>query len=475
MNRIGKLWTLATAVSLAAPGFAQSGQRLGLDGYLKEVEQSHDGIKAAQLTAEGAAEKADEGSLLFSPQLFGQVQKSDDRRQPTNPMAGTRTDAHGGSLGVSQQFRFGMQSKLFYNMGKIKIHGVNPQQMPLNDYYDTGWNLEIAQPLWKNGFGSSVRQQEEASRAQADAQSAMADYQKKGLLAEAESRYWRLAVAREMVKVSQQTYYWAQKIRDYNAKKARLQLADKADLLQAEAALKGRALELENARNEENSAMRAFNVARGVDSDKVAETLELPSLDKLYDLSVPERAKMRDDVRAAEAQKRAATAAGELGKDKYKPQLDLFANLAITGKDPEFSESNSKTTSGDYPNTLVGLRFNMPLDMGTTRSVDRGYQKDIQAADLNFKRKVFEQESDWQELNRRFEEAKGKLKMAVEFEAAQKAKLEAERKRQQSGRSTTYQVFLFEQDFLNAEINLLQIKNLILNLNSQMKTFRGAL
>lgn len=473
--RIGRLWTLSTAVVLATPGFAQSGQRLGLEAYLQEVTQSHDGVRAAQMTAEGAAEKAEEGSLLFSPQLFGQVQASDDKRQPTNPMAGTRTEAHGGSLGVSQQFRFGLQGKLYYQQGKVKIHGVNPAQMPLNDYYDTSWNIEITQPLWKNGFGSSARQQEEAAKAQANAQSYMAEYQKKGLLADAETRYWRLAVAREMVKVSQQTYFWAQKIRDYNARKAKLQLADKADALQAEAALKGRALELENARNEESSAMRAFNVARGIDGDKVTETLDLPSLEKLYSLKVPERAKMRDDVKAAEAQKRAAVAAGEMGKDKFKPQVDLFANMALTGKDPDLSESTSKSTSNDYPNNMVGVRFSMPLAMGTTSAVNRGYQKDIQAAELTLQRKMFEQESDWNELNRRFEESKNKLKMAVDFAAAQKAKLEAERKRQQAGRSTTYQVFLFEQDFLNAEINLLQIKNQILALNSQMKTFRGAL
>jgi hypothetical protein len=61
--------------------------------------------------------------------------------------------------------------------------------------------------------------------------------------------------------------------------------------------------------------------------------------------------------------------------------------------------------------------------------------------------------------------------MALDLKKTQTTKLENERQRQQNGRSTTYQVFLFEQDLLNVELLILQTQALAMNIYSQMKTY----
>jgi hypothetical protein len=59
----------------------------------------------------------------------------------------------------------------------------------------------------------------------------------------------------------------------------------------------------------------------------------------------------------------------------------------------------------------------------------------------------------------------------MELEDAQKLKFNAERKRMQEGRSTTYQIFLFEQDFLNAQLGRIQAMAQVLDVLTNMKAY----
>jgi len=61
-------------------------------------------------------------------------------------------------------------------------------------------------------------------------------------------------------------------------------------------------------------------------------------------------------------------------------------------------------------------------------------------------------------LNESFSEAKVQLDLAQKLENIQRMKLDAERNRLHQGRTVTYQVLLFEQDYLVAELNGFEVK-----------------
>ena len=63
----------------------------------------------------------------------------------------------------------------------------------------------------------------------------------------------------------------AQKILDYNSRRAKLGLADRSDALQAEANLQLRALELQTALDQQRSSALLFNAQREVASEQHAE------------------------------------------------------------------------------------------------------------------------------------------------------------------------------------------------------------
>ena len=90
---------------------------------------------------------------------------------------------------------------------------------------------------------------------------------------------------------------------------------------------------------------------------------------------------------------------------------------------------------------------------------------------LSFKKKKFDQDTEWKSLQKKLELIRQRLNLAKEVKEAQWVKLDNERKRQLNGRSTTFQVFSFEQEYLAAQLNLVQIETTALILLAQEKTF----
>ena len=71
-------------------------------------------------------------------------------------------------------------------------------------------------------------------------------------------------------------------------------------------------------------------------------------------------------------------------------------------------------------------------------------------------------------------EGKRKLDLARKIETVQKNKLDLERDRHKRGRTTTYQVLLFEQDFASSQLSRIRAEAELLRILAQMKTFSPA-
>jgi outer membrane protein TolC len=291
------------------------------------------------------------------------------------------------------------------------------------------------------------------------------------ILAQAESVYWRLVLARDSVRVAKDTLERQLKLRDWNANRVKMQLADRSDYLQSEAVVEARRLELRGAEDEERAAARAFNSLRSLDSDEVPEKLQSLVGTELDRLSPPARAQFREDVLAAEQQARLQEASAEIGRERNKPQLDFYAALSTNGRDVVQGSAINESFTLQRQNNTVGLRFVAPLNFGATSDAREGYARERQAASTNLERRRFEQEREWQDLSRRFEDAKARLKLARTYESAQREKLNHERDRQRRGRTTTFQVLMFEQDYSMAQLAHLQAQAQLLQILTQMKTF----
>jgi outer membrane protein TolC len=249
-----------------------------------------------------------------------------------------------------------------------------------------------------------------------------------------------------------------------------LNLSEDSDLFQAEANLESLRLSVASSADALRSASRAFNQARGIDSDDVPEVLALPDPKSV---KTPERAQIRDDVRAAREQQRAASASAQLGIEKNKPSLEVYGAYARNSQDVAQNDAIRDSFHSDQPTNVIGVRLSVPLAVGASSDSRAGYAKERAAADALAEQKLFDQEVEWKDLVQKLSEAKARLEIAEKVADIQKKKALNERQRLKRGRTTTYQSLIFETDYNQAEYRRIQTQSEVLTLLAQMKTFGG--
>ena len=273
-----------------------------------------------------------------------------------------------------------------------------------------------------------------------------------------EKAYWTLVYARKAVEINRRAVESAKKILDYVSKREKMNLGDKSDVLQAQASFEARQLVLKQAENDEKIAVKIFNKQRNTNLDEAPESLDEFDLKKLQTYLVPKvKAADRFDVKASEASMKAAVASAKSEEESSKPSVNLYGSHSLT----QIKDTPYKAVANSFaPNGIgskIGINFSMPINFGLTSDLQQGAIKNASAARITYRQKLLDQQNDWESLIQNMESYKQNLTLSLAIEAAQKSKLENERQRLRQGRTSTYQVLLFEQDFANAELNTQQL------------------
>lgn len=460
---------LALGISIVSA----SASALSLTDYLEQVKKDSTSYKGTSEQAEGAAMKSREADLFFTPKLFAEAQVGHDGK-PSQPKTSDKIESQNYSLGLTQQFSFGLQSKLYYNLAKTKFVNANTSMISMPEYWDATPKVELTMPLWGGGFGRTAQANEEITRQQNYADQFQSSYQSVGYLAQAEAAYWKLSAWKDVVGIQDSALKAAQNIFDYVSKKKKMNLGEEADVVQARALVEARTLELQIARNEQKESLRNFNRYLNRDAEASVDTLEPVNYVALENLSVPQaRPGDRYDVKATEAQLATAKASAQLVDERNKPTLDVFGTYALNGRDKEQSDAMRNAGYTETDTSFVGIRFNMPLNLSATSDVKAGALKSERAAEYNRQYALYSQEQDWVNLTKNLGDARDNLRLLGKIEAAQKTKLDVERSRLRQGRTTTYQVLLFEQDYSQAALSKVKSAANILGLQTQIKLYQA--
>ena len=447
---------------------------LKLSEFLDEVAKGNQGYTSAQKGMEAGEKKSEEGDLMLAYTFFANYQNSNDKRESNFAfVTGDRVTNNTLSFGFNKMTSFGFTGSLHYDISYTYMHGANSTFLNSDRYYETRPVLEFKQSLWQNAFGRQTRAAIEATDAKNISSSYSLRFTSKKVLAEAETLYWNLSVTKQLVSILKDNLVRAEKLRDWSKRRSGLNLADNVDFLQAEANVKMSQLELQASMDEEKELTRAFNTARGVDSDVLDVEMELLSVDTIVGLSTPERKGVRDDVVAYREAARASAANAKLSKDRNKPTLELFSTLSLNGRDPNFDPSFKESWGGSYPYTVIGLKFSSPLDFGNIGRVNSGYELDKISSEYLYERKSFEADREWDNLGKKINDLKNRLKIAKEAEDAQYKKYTYEQNRHKLGRTTTYQVIMFEKDYATSQAVRLRLQALVLQTIANMKLFEG--
>ena len=452
---------------------SSSGSAESLVEFLATVKKSNLSWQSTELDVEAAFLKKQQATLMYTPELFATGRWGIDEKQSSFP--GLEYDAiksQNYSLGIKQDFAFGLNTKLYYAydyMAYEKVTGFNSDIK----VHDARPVVELSLPLWGGAFGSSLRARHEMTLLRADAEAYAAQSQKDQILTQAEFTYWRLSIAREALKIQEKALKQSESILLYVSRRAGMNLGEEADKLQAKTLVEAKRFEVKQAQNEVRAASRAYNKLRNVDLVAAIGDLEAVDFESLAKFQLPtQRQNDRSDVKASEAQIAMSRQSAIIERENNKPNLEIFGSYAINGRsDDNRGDAYSDSLDSGRSTTAVGLRFSMPLHIKASYDVRQAAYLNMQAAEIRLKEKKIAQNHDWQELIELLSEAQESLRLAKAIESAQQAKLLSERSRLKTGRTSTFQILQFEQEFTASEFNSVKLAAQILMLQAQLKLY----
>lgn len=466
-------------LSLCVITWGQTPAEFSLDQYLEEVRRSAPDLQAGSLNQRSAELREAEGSVMYAPTLGLTGGITDDQRYTITPtFSGTRQQGTSLVASLTQLTSWGMSAKFSYTLTTATVTG--SAFLPLPSYGTAEPRLEITQSLWSNGFGRSTRAQKAATDAGNRATAFGEIYKQRQLLLNAEIAYWRLAFARRNVQTLNEVLSRAKSLLDWVSQRTRLNLADRSDLLQAQAAYQLRKMELASSEDEERVASIEFNKSRGKPGREVSEKLVLGSVASLRSLNFPKESDdipphPRADVLAARAAEEAAVASNVISQERNQPTLDLSLSYGGNGLDAQFGTAVSQSWNFSHPYAAIQLKFSVPLAFGRQSDIREAYELGKRASGFQSMKADLDATQQWRDLTRALADVRKRLVLAEELAQMQRQKLDHERDRLRRGRSVTSQIILFEQDSLQSDLNLGRVALELLRVYAQLKLFGGPL
>ncbi len=315
---------------------------LTLDEYLAQVQQNNDAVKGAVKGEEAKSLRKNEGGLLFKPSFFLSGEHSDDKRMTlATAFQGNRTIRNTYRAGLSNTFETGTQASLSYNIYRTEIMGTQPGFVPRPIFTDVAPLFELTQSLWKNWLGKETKSKVEIQNSQNEAARLTDQYNYKQLMVQAENTYWKLYFTQSRLKVQEESLARTKKIRDWNYDRFKNNLVDEADYLQADANYQGFEVDYQTALAEIDAAKREFNSIRQAEGDAELTGSSAPDTSYIMTASVPKKMEVREDVMIALTNQRVAEANSQLGIERNKPNLEVYGQYSLNGRDRQYGKSDT--------------------------------------------------------------------------------------------------------------------------------------
>jgi len=303
-------WYAVVTMLVSLPSF---GQVTDMETYLEQVRTANFAYKGSSLNREGAKNLSAQAELITSFRIDGSYQQKKDQKLSQNPaLTYDEIESESLSVGVARKTSFGLDARLSFDASDQEF--INPSaEIPGGSKVNTSTpTFTFTQSLWQNGFGSLTKAQIEASLQQSELDRQNAETNLDLLIQKAIAAYWNLVLQKEVVEIQKAALNQSELIYEYNAKRARMNLVDRADSLQAKATVEAKKLELQTAMDAERIRIREFNLYRN--SSPLEDPGKIAPVDWeiIPKINLPKTRGDRADVKAARAQSRVSAASSRI-------------------------------------------------------------------------------------------------------------------------------------------------------------------
>jgi outer membrane protein TolC len=476
MNRVAAKILIFAFIFTNSPitlSIASASSNLTIEEYQKQVAAQNENYRAGTMLVQAYENRMFEGSTDFTPNLIGGFNYNNNKAVQIVPLYyGNDIYNESGNLGVQTKLRTGTVVNFGYSATYAATFGSS--QFPSTPFYGASPALTLTQPLWKD-FGARLSESNEAAvQANYKALILSQKFTNRQILFNSQAAYWRLSLTRELLQYDKDAIDRAQKNYNLTSKRAYMNIADRADTLQTLTALKARELQYQTDSESMRQASSTFNSLRGIQNDLVNETIGL--LDRSAEefiVKQVERDGDRFDTSAAQMTAQYQKQLAKLNLEKNKPDIKIFGTIQFNGRGTTLAAATGESWNPDNPTYIAGLQMSIPLDAGLIDHINQGYNASATASEMIARRAYFDLNQDWNDLKKHLKDAIQRLSMARELEKLQDEKLKHEKVRLSSGRTTSFQVLQFEDNFSDAQAIRLRIQNEIITMFAQAMLYNG--
>jgi outer membrane protein TolC len=353
----------------------------------------------------------------------------------------------------------------------------------LNPAYNSGLTFSLSQSLLR-GFGTDVnRAQIEVARRNRDISQVQFEQTVIAAVQAVENAYWNLIYAIDNLKVKQHSLSLAQDLLDQTRTRVRIGTSAPIDIVQAEATVASREVDIIVAENQVGNAADVLKDLMGFENPSdwnshivPTDSLEVTTATVDLGQSIAEALQRRPDLRQLALQTEISQINVLTARNSTLPQLNFGVTYGFSGvggtqtiTDPNtgqvietipggWSDPLSQILNRDYQQWSAGLIFSLPLENTTAKANLAQQRFALSAAKqdtaLAQQRIVLEVRNAVRVLDA---SAKAILAAVKSRELAER-NLDAEQKKFANGMSTAFQVVKIQDDLASAQASELQAR-----------------
>lgn len=407
--------------------------------------------------------------IVLEPQLELTAQKYRDGREG---YAASPKVLESQLLGMTlrKPFSTGTDIRIVPSWQKAMVPSLDPDTQNNVD-----WQIGLTQNLWQDGFGRSTRLRRSRETFEKQSQLAAALLQRAQLLIDFENLYWDWAFALRESELRLNNFKRSQEIYSWVRGRYNRSAAEITDLLQAQALMTNR--ELQVATTRQTLIQAAARMQRYLPNSNVQPNPnELSTERSSHALVTPWKGEeLSEPLKLALLQSRGdaevARVRSSEAREAIRPQLALELIYGKNGNDPESGTAARKSFNEVHEYKSVGLVLRSGLDLGLEYKKVEAARALSEAA--NQRRTALESEGKvaWKALQDEIRDLNQRIQTARNLVQIQLKKNEAEKKRYRTGRTTAFEAITFEQDAADAEISLWTLYSLLRKAESRARLF----
>lgn len=445
-----------------------------IEQYVEAVKNKYEGYQGSQNQQIGYDKLDKVYDLYFSPRFFIEAGSEVNERKPNTPaIQGNSTEIQSLQSGFEAITQFGSEAKIYYSQSKTDIKGANPNFLVDPSFYNNSFNFELTQHLWQDGFGKQTRARQKARIETFKASSFQNIFNQKQIIYDSELKYWKLASINDKLKVRRKAINIANNTYKIIKTKVDRNLADKADLLQILAYLKTVKYEIEMLEYNLELAKNEFYQKLQYDEAYATKTPSLPiNIEKyINSLDLGKLDFERDDIKSLGHNVKSNRLNNEAEIYANKPTLDFIIRGSTTGRNTHYGSTMNEIYNISYPYYYTGVKFSVPLNINGLVDVNKGYSSTNSGLKMEYVQSVKNSKLTLDNLKKNFIQQLNLFKSLNNLVQIEQQRTEEERHRYKLGKITAFQLNQIETNFLKTQTDLIELKEKILNLFSELKTF----